>query len=111
MTSGVRSVRQNLDLLVDNGTLNPTCSDDHSQVWGKTVGNRSYVPRTALGQRADGSLVFVNSPATSVCSLGRLLQAAGVVRGMESDINRYWAVGYYYDRLSCSSPTATRRRR
>lgn len=96
MTPEVRSVRQNLDLLVDGGQVNPTCSDDHSRVWGRTVGNRSFVPRTAVGQRADGSLVFVNSPATSVCSLGRILQAAGVVRGMESDINHYWAVGYYY---------------
>ncbi|HSP37007.1 MAG TPA: phosphodiester glycosidase family protein [Frankiaceae bacterium] len=100
MTAQVRSVRQNLDLLVDKGTVNPTCADNNSPVWGNTVGNRSYVPRTAMGQRADGSLVFVNSPATSVCSLGRLLQAAGVVRGMESDINRQWAVGYYYDHVN-----------
>ncbi len=96
MTPAVRSVRQNLDLLVDNGQVNPSCSDDHSPVWGKTLGNRSFVARTALGQRADGTLVFVNSPATSVCSLGRLLQAAGVVRGMELDINPEWSIGYYY---------------
>lgn len=96
MTPAVRSVRQNLDLLVDDGTLNATCSDDHSPVWGRTLGNRSFVARTALGQRPDGSLVFVNSPATSVCSLGRLLQAAGVVRGMELDINPEWGIGYYY---------------
>jgi hypothetical protein len=96
MTPAVRSVRQNLDLLVDHGQVNPSCSDDHSRIWGHTLGNRSFVARTALGQRADGSLIFVNSPATSVCSLGRLLQAAGVMRGMELDINSEWSIGYYY---------------
>jgi hypothetical protein len=92
----VASVRQNLDLLIDNGQLDPSCSDNNSPKWGYTLGNKAYVPRTAIGQRADGSLVFVNSPATSVCSIGHLLQAAGVVRGMELDINPEWSIGFYY---------------
>ncbi len=96
MSPKVRSVRQNLDLLVDNGVVNPTCSSDSSPIWGYTVGNDAYVPRTALGVRADGSLIFVNSPAVSVCSLGQLLKSAGVVRGMELDINWDWSIGYYF---------------
>jgi hypothetical protein len=92
----VASVRQNLDLLIDNGQLDPSCADNNSPKWGWTLGNKAYVPRTAIGQRADGSLVFVNSPATSVCSIGHLLQAAGVVRGMELDINPEWSIGFYY---------------
>jgi Phosphodiester glycosidase len=96
MSPNVRSVRQNLDLLVDGGTVNPTCSSDSSPIWGYTVGNDAYVPRTALGVRADGSLIFVNSPAVSVCSLGQLLKSAGVVRGMELDINYDWSIGYYF---------------
>ncbi len=96
MDPTVRSVRQNLDLLVDHGQVAPNCADDNAPVWGKTVGNRSYVPRTAIGQRADGTLVFVNSPATSVCSVGQILQAAGAVEGMELDINPNWAIGYYF---------------
>ncbi|MDQ1635351.1 MAG: hypothetical protein QOJ32_2160 [Frankiaceae bacterium] len=97
MNPQIRSVRQNLDLLVDGGKVNSSCGDNQSSVWGRTVGNTNFVPRTGLGQRADGSLVFVNSPATTVCSLARLLQAAGSVRGMELDINKAWAIGYYYD--------------
>jgi hypothetical protein len=97
MNPKIRSVRQNLDLLVDGGRVNSSCGDNQSSVWGRTVGNTNFVPRTGLGQRPDGSLVFVNSPATSVCSLARLLQAAGSVRGMELDINKAWAIGYYYD--------------
>ena len=96
MSPSVASVRQNLDLLVDNGQLDASCSDNNSPKWGWTLGNVAYVPRTAIGERADGSLVFVNSPATSVCSIGRLLQAAGAQRGMELDINPEWSIGYYY---------------
>ncbi len=96
MRPTVRSVRQNLDLLVDGGTLNPTCSQGSTPVWGYGIGNTAYVPRTGIGQRTDGALVFVNSPVTSVCSLGRLLKQAGAVRAMELDINDAWAIGYYY---------------
>jgi len=96
MTPSVRSVRQNLDLLVDGGQLNTSCANNNSSVWGYTLGNTAYVPRSGLGVRADGALVYVNSPATSVCSIGQLLQAAGVVRGMELDINPQWAIGVYY---------------
>ena len=96
MNSSVKSVRQNLDLLVDGGAVNPSCGSDSSPIWGYTVGNDRFVPRTALGVRADGSLIFVNSPAVSVCSLGQLLKSAGVVRGMELDINHDWSIGYYF---------------
>ncbi len=96
LTSNVKSVRQNLDLLVDGGNVNPTCSSDSSPTWGYTIGNDAFVPRTALGVRKDGSLIFVNSPAVSVCSLGQLLKSAGVQRGMELDINYDWSIGYYF---------------
>ena len=96
LTPNVKSVRQNLDLLVDNGVVATSCNTDSSPIWGYTVGNNAFVPRTALGVRADGTLIFINSPAVSVCSLGTLLKSAGVVRGMELDINYDWSIGYYY---------------
>jgi len=96
MGPAVRSVRQNLDLLVDGGAVNPSCSSGSTPVWGYGVGNNAYVPRTGIGQRADGALVFVNSPVTSVCSLGLLLKQAGSVRAMELDINYDWSIGYYF---------------
>jgi hypothetical protein len=92
----VRSVRQNLDPLVQQGQVNPTCELNNSKEWGYTLGNNAYVPRTGLGMRADGTLIFVNSPATTVCSLGTLLKSAGVVSGMELDINPEWSIGYYF---------------
>jgi hypothetical protein len=96
MSPAVRSVRQNLDLLVDGGTVSPTCASGSTAQWGFGVANNAFVPRTGIGQRADGALVFVNSPVTSVCSLGRLLVQAGATRGMELDINNDWSIGYYY---------------
>jgi hypothetical protein len=92
----VKSVRQNLDLLVDGGAVNPSCGEGNSSTWGATLGNSFYVERTALGVRRDGSLIFINSPAVSVCSLGQLLRSAGVVRGMELDINPEWSIGSYF---------------
>jgi hypothetical protein len=40
--------------------------------------------------------VYVGGPALSVCTLGDILKAAGVVRGMELDINPNWVTGTYY---------------
>jgi hypothetical protein len=40
--------------------------------------------------------VYVGGPALSVCSLGKILQASGVVRGMELDINPNWVSGAYF---------------
>jgi hypothetical protein len=91
----VASVRQNLVMLVDNGQVNPSCSTG-TATWGATVGNRAYIDRSAFGVTADGAEVYVGGPALSVCTLGRILQAAGVVRGMELDINPDWVSGVYF---------------
>jgi len=106
MGPAVRSVRQNLDLLVDGGTVNPTCASGSTPLWGYGANNDAYVPRTGIGQRPDRALVFVNSPVTSVCSLGRLLKAAGAVRAMQLDINYDWSIGYYSNPKAAPS-TAT----
>lgn len=87
---GVVAVRQNLDLLVDGGTISGLINSGNPATWGKTVGSAAYVWRSGLGIRADGSLVSVVGPALSVASLAHLLQTAGAVRAMELDINRDW---------------------
>jgi Phosphodiester glycosidase len=58
--------------------------------WGLTFTGASYVWRTALGIRQDGSLVFVVGPAMSVRTLATIVHAAGAVRAMELDINPTW---------------------
>jgi hypothetical protein len=96
MDPTVVSVRQNLTMLVDNGKVNPTCLSGGNAQWGSTIGNRAFVDRSAFGVTADGAEVYVGGPALSVCTLGRILQDAGVVRGMELDINPAWITGVYY---------------
>lgn len=86
----VVAVRQNLDLLVDNGTVSPLVSSADTHVWGKTLGHKAFVWRSALGIRRDGSLVFVVGPAMSVATLARVVHDAGAVRAMELDINPEW---------------------
>lgn len=96
LTPDVASVRQNLVMLVDNGTVNPTCATGGSGEWGSTLGNAAYIDRSGFGVTADGAEVYVGGAALSVCTLGRILQAAGVVRGMELDINPAWVNGAYF---------------
>jgi hypothetical protein len=96
MGSDVVAVRQNLDLLVDAGRLNPSCASDSATEWGATLGNKAYVARSGLGVTQTGALVYVGGPALSVCTLGQVMLAAGVTRGMELDINPSWIRGAYY---------------
>jgi hypothetical protein len=99
MSPQVASVRQNLIELVDNGQVNPTCQTGGTAEWGSTIGQAAYIHRSGFGITADGAEVYVGGPALSVCTLGRILQAAGVVRGMELDINPAWVSGvYFHDR-------------
>jgi len=107
MGADVASVRQNLIMLVDNGQVSSSCSSG-SVVWGNTLGNTAYIDRSAFGVTADGAEVYVGGPALSVCTLGKILQAAGVVRGMELDINPDWVSGVYFHDQSGGQPQGFR---
>lgn len=87
---GVAAVRQNLTLLVDHGQINPLVNNPTTSVWGATVGNFAYVWRSAVGVRADGTVVFIVGPALSVKTLATIAREAGAVRAMELDINQDW---------------------
>ena len=90
MNRSVVAVRQNLKLLVDHGQLARGIAANRQTRWGATVGNRKYVWRSGVGERADGTIVNVVGPALSAESLAILLKRAGAVRGMELDINTDW---------------------
>ena len=91
----VVSVRQN-GALVDRGVVNPTCATGGTAEWGSTIGQAAYIHRSGFGVTAIGAMVYVGGPALSVCTLAELLRAAGVVRGMELDINPAWVSGVYF---------------
>ncbi len=90
MTPQVVSVRQNLDLLVDNGKAVPGLNPDDTTQWGYTLGNAIFVWRSGLGTTADGALVYVGGPGLNITTLADLLVRAGAVRAMELDINTDW---------------------
>jgi uncharacterized protein YigE (DUF2233 family) len=86
----VAAVRQNLGMLVDNGVISPNVDSSTTRDWGATIGNATFVYRSAVGVRKDGSLVFVVGASMSVHTLANVLRDAGAVRAMELDINRDW---------------------
>jgi Phosphodiester glycosidase len=103
MTPDIQAVRQNLELIVDNGQLNPQLQENDTNAFGATLGNNVYVWRSGVGVTADGALVYAGGPAMSITALARTLQAAGAVRAMELDINTDWVSAFTY---VPSDPTA-----
>jgi hypothetical protein len=99
---GVVAVRQNLDLLVNNGHQVTGLRASDTTRWGATLGNAVYVWRSGLGITANGALVYVGGPGLNITDLANLLVRAGAVRGMELDINTDW-VNY----STYTPPTAT----
>jgi hypothetical protein len=90
MTPDVVSVRQNLDLLVDNGQPVAGLNAADTTRWGATLGNAVYVWRSGLGVTADGALVYIGGPGLNITDLADLFSRAGAVRAMELDINTDW---------------------
>jgi uncharacterized protein YigE (DUF2233 family) len=97
MTPNVVSVRQNLDLLVNNGQPVPGLNANDTTQWGATLGNAVYVWRSGLGVTANGALVYVGGPGLNITDLANLLVRAGAVRAMELDINTTWVNFSSYD--------------
>ena len=108
MGPDVASVRQNLVMLVDNGTVNPTCATGGSSEWGATIGQAAFIDRSGFGITADGAEIYVGGPSLSVCTLGEILRAAGAVRGMELDINPAWVSGTYFHDTPGGAPQGFR---
>ncbi|MHB1712111.1 MAG: phosphodiester glycosidase family protein, partial [Acidimicrobiales bacterium] len=90
LTPNVVAVRQNLDLVVDNGRPVRGLNASDTTQWGATLGNQVYVYRSGLGVTADGALVYVGGPGLNITDLANLLVRAGAIRGMELDINTDW---------------------
>jgi hypothetical protein len=84
----VASVRQNLPPLVVAGQPSASAADPAS--WGATLGGGEDVPRSALGEDAQGNLLYAASMRALPADLADALVTAGAVTGMELDINPEW---------------------
>ncbi len=98
MTPSVTAVRQNLVPLVVNGRPTARALSANWRFWGRTCpcgkGQRGTDRqwRSGLGVTADGALVYVAGPQLTPTQVADPLVRAGVVRGMELDINPTWPV-------------------
>jgi hypothetical protein len=83
----IESVRQNLELMADEGKPVPTLETTD---WGALLPNSYFVWRSGYGITADGALVYAGGPALTPLDLVTTLTNAGAVRVMEGDINPEW---------------------
>jgi len=90
MTPTTTAVRQNLDLIVDNGVPVAGLNANDNYRWGATLGGRVQVWRSGVGVTATGAMVYVGGAGLSIVDLANLLTRAGSIRAMEMDINTAW---------------------
>ena len=87
LTPDVVAVRQNLDLVVDQGRPTVALADNTGNRWGTTRNQVQYTWRSGLGIDAAGNLIYVGGANMNLVTLADALVQAGVVRGMQLDIH------------------------
>ena len=105
MTPTTVAVRQNLDLVVDNGQPVAGLNANDNIKWGATLGGRVQVWRSGVGVTSTGALVYVGGSGLSIVDLANLLVRAGCVRAMELDINTAWVNFTHFD-LAYDAPAS-----
>jgi len=103
LTDDMLAVRQNLNLIVDRGESKVSSASDNV-VWGATTDKESLAWRAAIGQRDDGSIVYIGSPYLSAQGLADTLVSAGVREAMVLDMNNWWTAGFYFRHAKDGSP-------
>lgn len=99
MRPNVVAVRQNLNLLVDNGHLVAGLNPSDIKTWGVALNNVINTPRSGLGITANGALVYVEGPM-NIVDLAHLLVRVGAVRAMVLDMNPLWPIFATYSPAS-----------
>ena len=123
MTPDVVAVRQNLDLIIDNGGGPPNLAgnpaadaapglpasglDDNSNgAWGDTLGNKVLVWRSAVCVTGTGAIVYGYGDGLGALSLSELMARAGCARAMELDINKSWTTFDTYSASVAGDPSS-----
>ena len=96
MSPAVVAVRQNLQLIVDNGQPVAGLDDNADGKWGSTLGNRVLVWRSAVCVVDNGGIIYGYGNGLGAQSLATLMQRAGCRRAMELDINPSWTTFNLY---------------
>lgn len=103
MSPYVVSVRQNLQLLVDAGSVVPSAGNWTQ--WGATLSHSSSTWRSGIGSDDHSHLYYVGGPGLTPADLGSVLVSAGASRAMEFDINPQWVIFATYTDGPGSSPS------
>jgi hypothetical protein len=94
----IQAARQNLTLMVDGGVSQ--VQDENQAKWGwvwEGIGSgKNLVWRSAIGIRADGTVVYCIGPVLSAGSLADMMVRAGAVKAMPLDMNSAYANGFLY---------------
>lgn len=97
-TKPIQAARQNLTLMVDSGIS--MVRDENQAKWGwvwEGIGSgKNLVWRSAIGVRADGTIVYCIGPVLSAGSLADMMIRAGAVKAMPLDMNSAYANGFLY---------------
>jgi hypothetical protein len=84
------SLRQNLELIVDDGRSRVDEAVANGVWWGADHGNAVYVKRSAVCTIADGRIAYVMAAMVDAHQLAATLIAMGCVMAMQMDINVDW---------------------
>jgi hypothetical protein len=95
-------VRQNFPLMVANGKVNPTVSNNNA--WGVTLGGVPAIWRTAMCIDPHGNLMYVAAGAQTAASLAQILVHVGCVNAMQLDINPEWPIFNVYGAPNAQQP-------
>ena len=98
--SNYRVVRQNLPLLVDNGSNKTSTRGNGCDSWGAVGVQYRHCPgeRSAVGVTSSGQVVYVYGYRVYANDLARALIHFGAVRGMVLEMNAAWPRAYTFSK-------------
>jgi len=85
--------RQNLQFLVEGGRVTTQAKNPSQSLWGGTLDADPRQSRTGVGLDSSGNVVYVGTMGKCLpLELANAMVQAGLVKGMELDINPYWPI-------------------
>jgi hypothetical protein len=90
------SLRQNLELIVDDAQSQVQRGIADGVWWGADYGNKVYVPRSAVCELADGRLAYLLVGRVDAEQLAQSLINVGCMKAMQLDINGTWPVFFTF---------------
>ncbi|MEW6233351.1 MAG: phosphodiester glycosidase family protein [Chloroflexota bacterium] len=94
LTPDLVSFRQNCPPLIERGVINPELSE--LKLWGLSVSDQVYIPRSGLGQTRDGRLIYAIGRDITARTLAEALKRAGAWNAMQLDVDEFGVVFISY---------------